>query len=376
MRSMARRCGAILVLGLMTGWSFIACSPALHESAIPGGDLALTGVFPGEASTLNEQLWVFDADRPIPAGPAIMEGTAYVGSFDSRLYAIDARTGEQLWTFDREHRVSIEHAPAASDGVVLFGSGGYLYAVDVETMEEMWRFEPERFGVDTKPAVADGTVYFGGMDGRLYAVEAETGEEAWAFDTGSRIRHSPALADDVVYVVNHEGTTFGVSAGSGEELWRAAPETEGRAAALGAPTVSGEMVYVPYHLGLYALDRRTGEVEWKIAEHTPQGSPVSAGDTLYYKHTGGSETVGLVALDASTGEELWSTTVTGEGSVVSPVLAGGILHVAALYQVHAIDARTGDAIGRVSVDEPIGSDPVLFRGTIYFSSGNTLQAVR
>jgi outer membrane protein assembly factor BamB len=54
--------------------------------------------------------------------------------------------------------------------MVYFGSGdGRLYALDARTGQEKWRFKTDG-GVNSSPAVAGGVVYFGSTDGYLYAV--------------------------------------------------------------------------------------------------------------------------------------------------------------------------------------------------------------
>jgi outer membrane protein assembly factor BamB len=52
----------------------------------------------------------------------------YIGSFDGRLYALDARTGQEKWSFKTDGEVY--SSPAVAGGVVYFSStDGYLYAV-------------------------------------------------------------------------------------------------------------------------------------------------------------------------------------------------------------------------------------------------------
>ena len=52
----------------------------------------------------------------------------YVGSEDGRLYALDARTGQEKWSFKTGSPV--HSSPAVAGGVVYFvDTEGYLYAV-------------------------------------------------------------------------------------------------------------------------------------------------------------------------------------------------------------------------------------------------------
>ncbi|MEO6890072.1 MAG: PQQ-binding-like beta-propeller repeat protein, partial [Ktedonobacteraceae bacterium] len=58
-----------------------------------GSDTTLSPANAGQV-TLN---WAFKTGGPIAATPAIVGGTAYVGSWDGYEYALDAATGAQKW---------------------------------------------------------------------------------------------------------------------------------------------------------------------------------------------------------------------------------------------------------------------------------------
>src|SRR5690606_37848300 len=74
----------------------------------------------------------------------------YLGTLDGRLIAIDAKTGQEVWsvmTHEKEWRYSITGAPRIANGKVLignagseFGVRGYITAYDAETGKQVWRF--------------------------------------------------------------------------------------------------------------------------------------------------------------------------------------------------------------------------------------------
>ena len=109
----------------------------------------------------GELLWKFDPgiDRSIAGraccgvvnrGVAPWKGKIYLGAFDGRLIAIDAKTGEQVWatqTVDTTKNYTITGAPRIIDGKVIIGNGGaelgvrgYVSAYDAETGEQLWRW--------------------------------------------------------------------------------------------------------------------------------------------------------------------------------------------------------------------------------------------
>jgi hypothetical protein len=84
-------------------------------------------------------------------GVAVWKGKVYVGSFDGRLIALDAKTGKVAWSvdtvLDRKKSYTITGAPRIVKGKVLIGNGGaefgvrgYITAYDAETGKQAWRF--------------------------------------------------------------------------------------------------------------------------------------------------------------------------------------------------------------------------------------------
>ena len=105
-------------------------------------------------------LWSYDPEVPralgvegccdvVNRGVAAWNGKIYVGAFDGRLVALDARTGKPVWsvkTGDQKH-LTITQAPRVVKGRVVIGmSGGeygirgYISAYDAETGKLAWRF--------------------------------------------------------------------------------------------------------------------------------------------------------------------------------------------------------------------------------------------
>lgn len=93
---------------------------------------------------------VFGCCDVVNRGVAVWKGKVYVGTFDGRLVALDAKTGEPVWetqTFDLGKAYSITGAPRVIKGKVIIGNGGaeygvrgYFSAYDAETGEMVWRF--------------------------------------------------------------------------------------------------------------------------------------------------------------------------------------------------------------------------------------------
>jgi outer membrane protein assembly factor BamB len=184
--------------------------------ATGAGLLGTTGV--GAAQTTGTQetsggdlIWEFTQPSDgVHSSPTIVDGTVYVGSNDSNLYAVDAATGSQEWTFDTSGYV--RSSPTVADGTVYVGSyDDTLYAVDAATGSQEWVFETSDY-VFSSPTIVDGTVYVGSDDKTLYAVDAATGSQEWAFTQPSGgVSSSPTIVDGTVYV-GSDDTLYAVDA--------------------------------------------------------------------------------------------------------------------------------------------------------------------
>ncbi|MEL1249105.1 PQQ-dependent dehydrogenase, methanol/ethanol family [Aurantiacibacter gilvus] len=152
--------------------------------------------------------WFDDLEtmRGVQATPLVVDGVLYNESVYNVVTAYDAATGEELWTFDPE--VGAEWARlaccgpssrgiAAWDGKIYIGAlDGRLIAVDAATGEEVWTTQTFEAGpplgaysITGAPRVYDGKVVIGnggadyGVRGFVVAYDAATGEQLWKFYT-------------------------------------------------------------------------------------------------------------------------------------------------------------------------------------------------
>ncbi|MAC47198.1 MAG: PQQ-dependent dehydrogenase, methanol/ethanol family [Oceanospirillum sp.] len=121
---------------------------------------AWSHVYAIDAKT-GEQLWHYDpkVDKsvrvkgccgPVNRGVAYDNGKVFIGAFDGRLIALDAKTGKELWseqTVDTTKNYTITGAPRVANGKVFIGNGGaefgvrgYVSAYDQESGKMVWRF--------------------------------------------------------------------------------------------------------------------------------------------------------------------------------------------------------------------------------------------
>ncbi|HLY07097.1 MAG TPA: PQQ-dependent dehydrogenase, methanol/ethanol family [Rhizomicrobium sp.] len=154
------------VARLGVAWEFRTWSTRALEASpiVANGVMYITApwseVFALDART-GREIWTYDPHVPgawgrfaccdVPnRGVAIWKGAVFVGTLDGRLVKLDAGTGKPLWdvsTIDRNKAYTITGAPRVVRGLVLIGNGGaeydvrgYLSAYDAETGKLRWRF--------------------------------------------------------------------------------------------------------------------------------------------------------------------------------------------------------------------------------------------
>ncbi|MFI9822891.1 PQQ-binding-like beta-propeller repeat protein [Streptomyces sp. NPDC052013] len=248
------------------------------------------GVQGWEAST-GQKLWEVtgcqtDFESP-EAGPVLHDGTVYVWQ-DARLRALDARTGDERWSYPIGDAASCGGVPVritqAPDGYVYVSAGTRVLALDVTGGHVRWHFEapavflcPPTFVPG--PAVTGGGVYLADYLGTVYALDATDGRDRWRIATESRASVEPVLvAAGHVHVGSGKGL-YTLDAVTGTPKWRFQAGGE----IVGAPAVAEGRIHFGStdHL-LYTLKADDGRLRWKLATGGEiTGSPVVRDGVVY-----------------------------------------------------------------------------------------------
>ncbi len=242
-------------------------------------------------------VWSFDFDtyRGQESTPIVVDGVMYVTSAWSKVYALDAKTGRQIWFYDPE----------------VPGSAGPKPCCDV---------------VNRGVAVYEGKVYVGTVDGRLVALDARTGKLAWSTLTVDpkwmhSITGAPRVARGKVFIGNGGGEFGGrgyvsaYDAKTGKPVWRfyMVPGDPAEPADGAASDDVLARIARPTWFGPWAR-YRGGGFPWNAIVYDPEldrlyigtgnGFPLNRkfrsdakGDNLFI--------ASIVALDADTGKYLW-----------------------------------------------------------------------
>jgi alcohol dehydrogenase (cytochrome c)/quinohemoprotein ethanol dehydrogenase len=325
--------------------------------------------------------WSYDLDaahRGQESTPLEIDGVLYVTSSWSKVFALNAKTGAPIWTYDPKvpGRVgvnaccdAINRGVAAWKGRIYSGTlDGRLIALEAATGKLAWEVmtvpEGKRYTISGAPRVFKGMVLIGnggaesGIRGYVTAYDADTGKQLWRFYTvpgdPSQPFESPALEKAAK---TWQGEWWKL--GGGGPVWDA-------------------IVYDPI-LDLIYIGVGNG-APWNRAK--------IGGDALYLNS--------IVALKADTGEYVWHYQTTPHDEwdydscsplILADLQIGGAKRAVIMQApkngfFYVLDRATGELLSAQpftatnwakSVDMKTGR-PVLEKGADYGESGKPFVA--
>jgi quinohemoprotein ethanol dehydrogenase len=176
--------------------------------------------------------------------PLVIDGVMYATSNFGRVYALDAASGKELWTYDPHSDGqwaryaccdAVNRGLAAFDGRLFVGAlDGWLHALDARTGRLVWkvdtligRSEHRPYTVTGAPLLAGDLIIIGnagadfaGVRGYISAYDRKSGEFRWRFFT---VPHNPVEGPQeqahLATAVNTWDPRHRWDAGSGGTVW-------------------------------------------------------------------------------------------------------------------------------------------------------------
>ncbi len=292
----------------------------------------------------GRRLWAHDLPVPGP-DPLLLRGkNLYVNTHNGTLFALHARSGYRVWSFEtgvsrplsafffatehvaqvllRDGEVSVVRT---SDGVQIYRyksahyslfpvvqsdydiayihqPGDVVQAVRISDGLPLWRF-PRESTISLLPTVVnDGVVYVSQESGWLKALRGDDGEQLWQYHVEAGFSSAPVVRNGMVYIAGKDGVLWALRASDGGMLWHTDP-----ARVRGQFVATDQIVYLNVDLPgqeMYALQGNDGHELWHHSITTVQTlywSPVIDDDMLIF----GPDSVSLQAWSGSSGQFLW-----------------------------------------------------------------------
>ncbi len=311
-------------------WSFETGDIIRSSPTVTGGAVYVGSndnfVYALDAAT-GEMLWKHDTSKAVQYSPVVTDGVVYIGAqgdVDYSVHALDAMSGEQVWAAGVPYPYGAEFAVTVANGKLYApGASGEFYAMDASTGEVLWSLSVG-MGSESPPTVVDGVVYLTAVN-TAYALREATGEEIWSYGTEMfpAIDH-PAVVVDGVYYFAPDSNLYALDVTTGHMNWYYPAD----GLITDAPVVAEGMVFVRSESGVFhALSAATGGPVWSW-ENTDSAlrSPTVVNGFLVAESQDGN----LRALVAATGEEVWSFRKGYFDGVPSYTIADGMLYVGTL----------------------------------------------
>ena len=352
------------------------------------GNHELTGVLNSKpVNTLDKIQFIFSTNGAVRSSPVVVDNILYAGSNNGNFYALDYKTGEEIWKFKTNGEIT--STAAIYNSTAWFTSrDGYLYALSAKSGKEIWKY---KMGEDLKnkdyqdywdyylssPNIYNGNIYVGSGDGFLYAFNCDTKKNIWKFNANSRIRSTPAISGQLVVFGTMDGHLIAVDIKNGMRKWTFAVDgasfhfddrSNDRTSIFCSPSISDGIVTVGGRDGfIYGVDLDTGKLKWKTTHDGSSWilSTAISGDILY---VGSGSAFILQAADLKTGKEIWRFKT--KSAVFSSIsITDNTLYFADMAgSVYALDRKSGEKKWEYPVGTRIFSSPYVYDGIVYFGS--------
>ncbi len=210
---------AVAVVTALGAGSAVAHVTKAHASkpsdswSLPGANLQNTRDVGGPITSSNvsqlTQAWSVPirgagAFGTYATTPVVVNGVVYTQDIDSNVYAINLATGKLLWYTPYNSADAGPNGITVAGGVVYGATAQNAFALQAATGEQLWskRIVNSSSGIDMAPGVDDGTVYistvpgnvkhFSGSQGQaiLWALNGKTGKTLWKWNEAPTKRWS------------------------------------------------------------------------------------------------------------------------------------------------------------------------------------------
>jgi outer membrane protein assembly factor BamB len=306
------------------------------------------------------------------------------------LYALDGQTGERVWRRETGRIEETAVTPVPDTDVILFsrdlGSKSRLEAVDLASGSTLWQSDKVKGDVLqlaadpandlvavvlVKDPRGDAT---SGLKRKpiVHVLQLSTGNELWKKELDGEIDmmpsrfgeglgeiaytldnyRAPLLLDGRLFLFYEGATSYDARNGGEKEREKFRINEEGLALTEADPVFDDSRIYISGRGRVRAVNRRTGNVEWKADDLGNCAEMAIIGTTLFVR-TGGQFTrlkdgeaeskgpYGVSAIDTRDGKTIWRFKGADKGLTNFVFADAGTILIADRDDLITIDAKTG-----------------------------------
>ncbi|HEU4554645.1 MAG TPA: PQQ-binding-like beta-propeller repeat protein, partial [Chitinophaga sp.] len=217
--------------------------------------------------------WQQATQKAIVSSAALYRNMAIIAGSDGHCRAWDISSGQLQWDFD-SIRNFVETKPLIYNNCVYFGSwGNDFYALNANTGQRIWTWNNGAHNRMYSPAACwpvavDNKIFIVAPDRYMTALDANTGAQLWRHrDTANWVRESMGLSADSnrVYAKTMQGAVIAYNSRSAsQEITWKSPVALGYEICPSPINEYRNVVYVPTQSGVvYALSAKDGSLRWR-----------------------------------------------------------------------------------------------------------------
>jgi outer membrane protein assembly factor BamB len=340
-------------------------------------------------SAVAQPAWQVNLDSRVRFYQTSDFGIMLAGT-ERSLYALDGQTGERLWRRETGRINETAVTPVPDTDLILLtrdlGSKSRLEAVDLISGASIWQSDKVKGDVmqlaaDPESDLVAVVLVRGakgdsgdGVKGKpiVHVLRLSDGEELWKREMDSDVELMPArfgeglgeiaftldnyraplMVDGRLFLFYDGATSFDVRTGKEKEREKFRINEEGLALTEADPIVDETHVYLSGRGRIRAVDRRTGNVDWKADDIGNAAEMALVGRTLFVR-TGGQFTrlkdgeqvakgpYGVAAIDSKSGDVLWRYKGADKGLTNFVFADANTILIADRDDLIRIDTKTG-----------------------------------
>ena len=319
--------------------------------------------------------WQFTMGDIANGYPYVANGVVYTGNQDNFLYAISAATGRQVW---KTGLGSVQAAPQLVDGMVcVIADAGHFSALRAATGTVAWQLAADGVPEPARVWASEGTSVFLAptLEQPLNAYDAATGSVVGSYGSPGQFWGGVfGAANGILYAIEDLGALHAFEISSGAGLWNTSPNIGSLS---GIPLlVSDGSIYLITDDGiLYSLSTANGQQNWAYqSSGTEVSQPAVADGMVYIIDQDGT----LHAINAASGKQAWSHSAESGGDA-GAAAANGTLYFSAGQSVQAVNAKTGSAVWSYTPPRSVEffTTPAVGNGLVFIGAADdSLYAIR
>lgn len=309
--------------------------------------------------------WSFKCKGPIgwTSAPVLERDgkVVYISSTDGCVYAIDALSGKQIWSYRTDGPILA--SPVLFDSnLIVVDTTGQVHALSTQEGKRCWKVATGEKLVST-PSSYKNNVLVPTAKGRLLAMDIHDGRMQWQFKASGAIVCAPQQHADSLLFGTRAGVFHSVAADKGQQVWSYQADD----AIVASPATSVDSVYFGTQAGtFYALEADTGRLIW---DYPANGPILSKGAVAFTSVVFSSEDRWMYCCEKYDGSLMWKAAIKGRTYASLVAIRGTVICVTREGWLSAYNSRTGELIwqknsGHHFESAPLISGDTLFIGTV------------